>query len=81
MTLMDYINSCNANLKIGRKDRAKKCFELSWDLYKKRIATDEEEKYLFILRENFYPVKAYAYCGEYGDFLEGKILEKNEIYD
>lgn len=35
MTIKDYLNACNANLKAGKKDRAKRAFDLAYKLYTK----------------------------------------------
>ena len=53
MTIRDYINACNANMKHGKKDRARKAFELAWAIYAKEEISLEDERDLFWLRNNF----------------------------
>ena len=55
MNTSEYITACNANIKAGKLNRAKRSFDLAWKEYAAGNYTDTDEKHLFILRNNFYP--------------------------
>lgn len=54
MTIKDYLNACSANLKAGKKDRAKRAFDLAYKLYTKDGADKNTFEMLYWLGNNFY---------------------------
>ena len=76
MSIKDYINACNANIKANKKTRAKKAFDLAWKEYASGNYDDTDEKFLFWLRGNFYVDGCgCGYCvSDEADYYENAIL-------
>lgn len=72
--IREYISACNANIKVGKKNRAKKAFDLAWKEYAAGRFDDNDELHLFWLRENFYPSVDAIFLSENGCRIEGMIL-------
>ena len=74
MSIKDYINDCNENIKYGNMDRAKKFFDLAWKEYASGNYDDTDEKHLFWLRGNFYADGSGYGVSDEADFYENAIL-------
>ena len=74
MSIKDYIAACNASLKSGKRDRAKRAFDLAWKEYANGCYDDRDEQRLFWLRENFYVVGSGYGVSEKASFYEAAIL-------
>lgn len=79
MTINDYLNACSANLKAGKKDRAKRTFDLAYKLYTKDGADKNTFEMLYWLGNNFYHwhERKVEYSAK-ADFYENKILAMQE---
>lgn len=74
MSIKDYINACNENIKADNMDLAKKYFDIAWKEYANGNYDDTDEKHLLWLRDNFYAVGS-GYCvTDEADYYENAIL-------
>lgn len=75
MDIRGFINACNANLKAGKRDRAKRAFDLAWAEYASGNGSEKDKIDLFHLRNNFYPTAGAAVIiTENACSMEGAIL-------
>ena len=74
MSIKDYINACNENIKAGNMDSAKNYFNFAWKEYASGNYDDADEKHLFWLRNNFYAVGSGCGVTDEADFYENAIL-------
>lgn len=75
MTIKDYLNACNANLKAGKKDRAKRAFDMAYKLYTREGADKNTFEMLYWLGNNFYHWnEGKIVCTAKAEFYENKIL-------
>ena len=75
MIINDYLTACNANLKAGKKDRAKRAFDIAYKLYARDGADKNTLEMLYWLGNNFYhwaegKVEYFAKA----EYFENKIL-------
>lgn len=74
MSIKDYINACNENIRGGNMARAKKYFDLAWKEYARGNYDDADERHLFWLRGNFYVDGSGYGVSDEADFYENAIL-------
>lgn len=77
MTITDYLNACNANLKANRKDRAKRAFDIAYKLYTRDGADKNTFNMLYWLGNNFYHwAEGKVECSVKAEYFESRILVK-----
>lgn len=79
MSIKDYINACNENIKAGNMERAKRHFDIAWKEYANGNYDDTDEKHLFWLRDNFYSVGSGYGVSDEADFYENAILASSGL--
>lgn len=77
MTINDYLTACNANLKAGRKDRAKRAFDAAYSLYKRDGADKQTFEMLHWLGNNFYHwAESKVEYSAKAEYFENRILAR-----